>query len=117
MPSCSAALIAKLISPSEIMQVTVGTWGEEFNLASSSTNGAKQCFRIESHRTRRSCVAFRSDDGSPSGIVLNWKSGRPLTKSGPLDLIKRLWLNSVLTKVMKKPLECKSLASSIMGLT
>ena len=117
MPSISAALIAKLITPSDTMQVTVGTCGEEFNLATRSKNGAKQFFRTESHRAGTSCVASRSEGGSPSGMVLNRKSGRPLTESGPLDLIKRLWLNSVLTKVMWKPLECKSLANCIMGLT
>ncbi|KAL7250597.1 hypothetical protein ACSBR1_012594 [Camellia fascicularis] len=40
------------------------------------------------------------DGGRPSGMVSNWKSGNPWTALVPLDLSKRSYLYSVLTKVM-----------------
>ncbi|GER55531.1 RNA-binding (RRM/RBD/RNP motifs) family protein, partial [Striga asiatica] len=52
---------------------------------------------------------------SPSGMARNWKPGRPNKDSGPRARRSLLWLNSVLTKVMKKPLEWRSLASFRTG--
>jgi len=114
-PISLAASIAKLITPSETMHVTRGTSGFEFSLRSKPTNGAKQFFRVESHSFGISCIASRSDGGSPSRMVSNWKSVKLLTDSGPWDLIKCLWLNSVFTKVTWKPREWRSLDSCIMG--
>jgi hypothetical protein len=116
-PKSFAALRPKLIIPSETMQVTGGTSNVELSLSTSSLNGARQFFLTESHRAGTSWVASRSDGGNPSGIVSNWKSGKPFMWSGPLDQTSRMWLNSVLTKVMRKPLECSSLANRIMGVT
>jgi hypothetical protein len=102
MLNSSAAFMPKLMAPSEITQVTGGTSEDEFNFVRSSLNGAKQFVLVESHKDGTSCVASKSDGGKgkPSGMVSNRKSGRPSTESGPLDRINRLWLNSVLTKVM-----------------
>lgn len=115
MPNSSATFLPKPIIPSNTMQLTGGR--AELSLITSSLKGTGQCFLVDSHSARASWVASRSDGGIPSGIVSNWKSGRPFTWSGPLDRIKRLWLNSVLTKVMWKPLECRSLDKFIMGIT
>jgi hypothetical protein len=41
-------------------------------------------------------------------MVTNRKSGKLSKELGPLDFKKRRWLNSVLTKVMRKPLWCRS---------
>ena len=68
------------MKPSEIMLVTKGTSdSDELSLSSSSLNGAKQFFLMESHSAGISWVASRSDGGNPSGIVSNRKSGRPFT--------------------------------------
>lgn len=47
-PSNRPASMPKLITPSETMHLTGGT-SEEFNLAISSNNGAKQLFLVESN--------------------------------------------------------------------
>ncbi|PON90933.1 hypothetical protein TorRG33x02_133390 [Trema orientale] len=98
-PNSLAAFTPKVMIPSTIMQVIGGTSDEHLSLSNSSLNGPKQFFLVESHSGGTSWVASRSDGGKPSGMVSNRKSGRPLTESGPLDLIKRPWLNSVLTKL------------------
>ena len=41
-----------------------------------------------------------SNGGRPSGMVSNRKSHKPSKELGPLDFIKRWWLNLVFTKVM-----------------
>ena len=117
MPNSLAAFMAKLITPSEIMHVTGGTSEDEPILANRSLNGGKQFFRVESQSDGISCDASRSDCGSPSGMVSNRKSGKPLTAFGPRDRSKRLWLYSVLTKVMWKPLVCRSLVNCSIGVT
>ncbi|KAJ4965151.1 hypothetical protein NE237_017000 [Protea cynaroides] len=61
-------------------------------------------------------IASARDGGSPSGIVSNWKSGKPLREPGPLELRSRPWLNSVLSKVMWMPLWWRSFANLSMGL-
>ena len=68
-PSSSAASRVKLMAPSETMQVTGGTFGEESRLERSFLNGAKQFFLEESHREGMSWVASTSEGGRPSGIV------------------------------------------------
>ncbi|KAG5553731.1 hypothetical protein RHGRI_011572 [Rhododendron griersonianum] len=73
----------------------------------------KKFHRIDPHSRATSWVTSGSEGGSPSGIVLNWKSGNAERESGPVVLMNRFWLNSVLTKVMKKPLWWRSFASFI----
>lgn len=91
---------------SETMQVTGGTLEEEvlLSLDRRSLKGDKQFFLVESQRDGTCWVESASEGGSPSGIVSNRKVGRPLRESGPLDFMRRRWLNSVLTKVIWKPL-------------
>jgi hypothetical protein len=60
-----------------MMQVTEGTSEDELSLSTSSLNGARQFFLVASHMDGTSWVASRSDGGNPSGIVSNWKSGKP----------------------------------------
>jgi len=49
MPNSFPALRPKPVIPSEIMQVIGGTSDEELSLSTSSLNGAKQFFLVESH--------------------------------------------------------------------
>ena len=60
-------------------------------------------------------MASSSDGGRPSEMVLNWKEGRSSRELGPRDLTRRLWLNSVLTKVICKPLKQRSFANFSIG--
>ncbi|PON90924.1 hypothetical protein TorRG33x02_133300 [Trema orientale] len=80
----------------------------ELSFKTSSLNGARQFFLVTSHKAGTSWVASQSEGSKPSVMVSNLKSFRPLTNSGPLDRINPLWLNSVLTKVIWKPLKCRS---------
>ena len=99
-----AAVIVNAMLKSETIQVTRGL--SEVALLSftrRSENGAKKLFMMDSERERRSWVALISDGGRPSGMVSNRKSGKPSKELGPLDFIKRWWLNSVFTKVMWNP--------------
>ncbi|KAF7842632.1 hypothetical protein G2W53_004930 [Senna tora] len=73
--------------------------------------GRKQCLLVESQRAGILCVASMLVRGRPSGMVSNRKPEEPLRAVGPLDLSRRLWLNSEFTKVMWKPLPWRSLAS------
>ena len=52
MPSSAAASRVKLMTPSETMQVTGGTWDEEvsFSFKRRFLKGAKQFFCVEAHR-------------------------------------------------------------------
>ena len=102
MPSSAAASRVKLMAPSETMQVTGGTLDEAVSLSFERRllNGAKQCFVVDSHRDGMSRVASTSESGRPSEMVSNRKEGRPSRELGPRDLRRRLWLNSVLTKVI-----------------
>lgn len=105
-PSSCAASSVKLMTPSETMQVTGGTVpGEQFSLVRRSLKGAKQFFLVEEQREGMFCVVSTFDvGGRPSGIVSNLNELRPLREWGPPDFSRRLWLNSVFTKVMWKPL-------------
>ncbi|XXG40420.1 hypothetical protein AAC387_Pa01g1141 [Persea americana] len=116
-PCSSAASKVKLMIPSERMQLILGTPTVLFIFTIRSRNGTEQFLLVESQRAGTSWVASRSEGGRPSGMVSNRKSSRPFRESGPLDLNSRLWLNSVLTNVMKKPLLWRSLASLSMGVT
>ncbi|MFS8006421.1 hypothetical protein Hanom_Chr14g01248991 [Helianthus anomalus] len=49
-------------------------------------------------------------------MVSKRKEGRPHMTLEPSDLRRRWWLNSVLTKVIRKPLEWRILASFSIGL-
>ncbi|CAI9763872.1 unnamed protein product [Fraxinus pennsylvanica] len=97
--TASTASRVKLIAPLEIMHENSGTFDEtiSFNLARMSIKGAKQVLVVDSHKVGISYVA--SDIGRPTRIVSNLKDLRPLSESGPLDLRRCLWLNSVLTIV------------------
>ncbi len=89
------------LKPSEIIQVTGGLLEvATLSFTRKSENGVKKFFIAESQREGMSWVAFESDGGRPSGMVLNWKSGKPSKELGPQDFRKRWWLNSVFTKVM-----------------
>ncbi|CAN6573973.1 unnamed protein product [Malus baccata var. baccata] len=93
------------MKPSETMQVTGGLvdvdMASPLSLMSSSRKGAKKfCFLIESQSNRTSWVVSASESGRPSGMALNWKSGKPSRELGPEDFRKRLWLNSELTNVI-----------------
>ncbi|KAK6773203.1 hypothetical protein RDI58_028441 [Solanum bulbocastanum] len=102
-PISSAAAKVKLMIPSETMHVTGGMFDVllvSLSFASRSLKGAKQVSVVDLHREGMSCVASASQVGSPSGIVSNWNDERPSSEWGPRDLRRRLWLNSVLTKVM-----------------
>jgi len=112
-----ATFPANPISPSYIIEVTKGTSSELLSFFTSSFRGSKQCLLVASHSAAMLCVASFSDGGNPSGMVSNWKPGCPLTKSSPRDLTKRLWLNSVFTKVMWKPEQRRSLLSCMKGIT
>lgn len=91
MPSSSAAVRVKLMIPSETMQVTGGTWNAEelLSLERSSRKGARQLLWVEEQRDGTSWVASTSDGGRPSGMVSNWKVGRPQRELGPLDFKRR----------------------------
>ncbi len=79
------------------MQVTGGL----LRFVRRSENGDNMFFAMESQRERKHWVALGSEGGRPSGMVWNRKSGNPSKESpAPMDLMKRLWLNSVFTKVM-----------------
>ena len=73
MPSSAAASRVKLMTPSETMQVTGGTWDEvvSFSFKRRFLKGAKQCFCVEAHRDGMCWVASISDSGRPSVMVLN----------------------------------------------
>ncbi|GMY11382.1 hypothetical protein FCV25MIE_06621 [Fagus crenata] len=90
MPNSSPTLIAKLMRPSEMMQVTKGTLEDELSLSTSSLNGARKFFLVASHMDGTSWVASRSDGGNPSGIVLNWKSYIDFLLGRPAELLMLL---------------------------
>ncbi|PKI47417.1 hypothetical protein CRG98_032252 [Punica granatum] len=75
-------------------------------------NGAPMKDLADSHRETTSCVALACDGRSPAGIATNWNpAGRSPRNLGPSALSMRLWLNSVLTKVMQRPLWWRSVTS------
>ena len=99
-----AAVIVNVMKASETIQVTGGLF--EVGLLSftrRSENGAKKLVIMDSEIEGMSWVALISDGGRPSGMVSNRKSDKPSRELGPLDFIKRWWLNSVFTKVMWNP--------------
>ncbi|KAG6648931.1 hypothetical protein CIPAW_07G178500 [Carya illinoinensis] len=114
MPSSTATSRVKLLmQPSATMQVTGGTLDGEavlslFSLRIRSLKGAKLCVLVDSQRDAMSWVAS-SESGRLSRIVGNRKQGRSSRELGPRDFSRRLWLNSVLTKV-------KTSASKAWGL-
>ena len=86
---------------SETIQVTGGL--SEVALLSftrRSENGAKKLFIMDSQREGMSWLVLISDGGRPSGIVSNRKSDKLSKEPGPLNFIRRWWMNSVFTKVM-----------------
>ena len=89
--------------PSETIQVTGGLSEVALlSLTRRSENGAKKLFIMDSQREGISWEALISDGGRPSGMVSNRKSGKPSKELGPLDFIKRWWLNLVFKKVNVK---------------
>jgi len=62
-----------------------------------------------------SCVASASDSGRPSGMVAKRNPVRPATAAAPRERTRRRWLYSVLTKVTRKPLAWRILASFSIG--
>ncbi|KVI07930.1 hypothetical protein Ccrd_013716 [Cynara cardunculus var. scolymus] len=110
-----AASRVNTITRSATMQVT----GEQdlFSLLIRLLNGPKQVSSIDLVRDETSWVASRfCGNERPSGMVSKRKDGRPQRASGPRDRRSRWWLNSVLTKVIMKPLEWRILASLSIGL-
>jgi len=113
-PNSSAASTVKLITPSETMQVTGGA-SELLTLARRFLKWGRQVLLVDSQREGISWVTSTSYSGRPSGMVSKRNEGRPLREEAPLDLRRRLWLYSVLTKVMWKPLKWRSFASFSIG--
>ena len=104
-PSFSAAVIVNGMKASETMQVTGGlTSGVAvLRLLRRSENGGNMFFEMESKREVTSWLALESERGRPSGMVRKRKSGKPSKLKEPpaaMDLMRRRWLKSVLTKVM-----------------
>ncbi|PON47387.1 hypothetical protein PanWU01x14_244710 [Parasponia andersonii] len=105
MPSSSDTSRVNDMRASENMQVTGGKTTSSYEAASLSfwtrwRKGARQFLAVESQREGTSWVASASEGGRPSGIVSKRKEGKPCKELWPRDLRRRLWLNSVLTKVM-----------------
>ncbi|CAL5356873.1 unnamed protein product [Camellia sinensis] len=101
-PNSSAASRVKLMLASETIHVTGGTSGDDdgwLSLEIKLEKGTKQFLEVESQREGMSWVESASQGGRPSGMVLKRKSGKPSRELGPLDLRRRLWLYSVLTKI------------------
>ena len=102
-PSFSAAVIVNGMKASETMQVTGGlTSGVAvLRLLRRSENGGNMFFEMESKREMTSWLALGSERGRPSWMVRKRKSGKS-SKEPPavMDLTRRRWLKSVLTKVM-----------------
>lgn len=118
--SSSAASIVKVMAQSETRQVTGGTSqavAEWLSLERRSRNGGSNFSLIDSQRETTWWVASRLSSllgGTPSRMLSKQKkSSRALR---PLDLSKSLWLCSVWTKVMWKPLRWSSFASLNNGL-
>ncbi|KAK7853151.1 hypothetical protein CFP56_036894 [Quercus suber] len=88
------------MKPSEIIQVTGGTFEVALLSFTRLENEAKKFFIMELQREKRSWLAFGSEGGRLSGMVSNRKSDKPSKELGPLNFRKRWWLNSVLTKAM-----------------
>ena len=108
-PSSQVMVMVNGMKLSEIMQVTGGMF--EVALLSferRSENGAKKFCKMETQREVMSWVTLRLDGGRLSRMVSNRKSDKPSKKMGPLDFRKCWWLNSVLTKIMWKPLWWRS---------
>lgn len=83
----------------------------------SFRKGSRLVSEVDLHKEGMSWVASRfSGGGRPSGMVSNWKDGWRFSVSRPCDLRRRSWLNSELTKVIWKPLECRILARFSIGL-
>ncbi|KAI8025442.1 hypothetical protein LOK49_LG02G03043 [Camellia lanceoleosa] len=88
---------------SETIHVTGGASDDDdawLSLEIKLEKGTKQFLEVESQREGMSWVESASEGGRPSGMVSKRKSGKPSRELGPLDLRRRLWLYSVLTKVM-----------------
>lgn len=87
------------------------------SLKRSFLKGSRDVSEVDLHKEGMSWVASRfSGGGRPSGMVSNLKELWWLRVAEPCDLRKRWWLNSVLTKVIWKPLEWRILANFSMGL-
>lgn len=122
--SWAARTVKEAMLPSETKQVTEGmrpSVAEWLSLARRSRKGWRKFFLIESQREGTSWLTSPSASaskggGRPSGMVSKRKSGEPWRALKLLDLRKRLWLYSVWTKVMRKPLRWSSFASLNNGL-
>ncbi|KAK7824684.1 hypothetical protein CFP56_034071 [Quercus suber] len=70
-PNLSAASRVKDIQPSEIIQVTGGTFEDEVSLSLERRlqNGTRQFFEVESQSEATSWLTSASDGGRPSGMV------------------------------------------------
>nr|GLL48094.1 hypothetical protein PanWU01x14_244710 [Ipomoea trifida] len=112
MPNSSAAERVKLMTPSETIHDTGGTLDTAvlLSLVSRSLKGPRHVVVVDSHSAGTSWVASASEGGRPSGMASKRKDGKPLRESWPLDLRRRLWLNSVLTKHEKKIMKKRIMA-------
>uniref|UniRef100_A0A7C9CQG2 Uncharacterized protein n=1 Tax=Opuntia streptacantha TaxID=393608 RepID=A0A7C9CQG2_OPUST len=115
-PNSPAASTVKDMVVSDTMQLTGGTSPPALlRRQRSSLKGCSEWRSVETQSSGMSCVASASTGGRPSVMVSNRKEGRPSRAAGPRDRRRRLWLYSLLTKVMWKPLEWRILASLSMG--
>ncbi|OAY78284.1 hypothetical protein ACMD2_02673 [Ananas comosus] len=115
-PISSAGYTANPIAPSATTHVT----GSPAALCRemSSLSGGPHVRRVDAQSWGTSCVPSRSDWGRASGMVSNRNPSTPRTAPGPRDRTSRAWLNSVLTKVMRKlPRAWRSFASLSIGVT
>ena len=62
-------------------------------------SGTRQVFGRDLAREGMCWLTSASECRSPSGIVSKLKPEKPSKELGPLDLSRRLWLYSVLTKL------------------
>lgn len=116
MPISPVAARVKLVKESEITQLTRGAPElGSFRAVKSCLNGVGQCSLVETQREGMSWFMSVLEGGRPSGMVAKRKSEVPSRAEGPPFLRMRWWLNSVLTKVMKKPLKWRTLARCNMA--
>ncbi|MQM07446.1 hypothetical protein Taro_040286, partial [Colocasia esculenta] len=108
---------AQLISP-PTTQVMGGNPGDRPNRAISSRKWTTKSLLRETAKSLMYCMPSRPDRGRPSGIASTRKPStpaKPSKGSGAPELSRRWLLYWVMTKLMRNPLEWRSLARWSMG--